>query len=227
MRIILLGAPGAGKGTQANYIKEHFGIPQISTGDMLRNAVKAGTELGIMAKKIMESGGLVSDEIIINLVKERIAEPDCVNGFLFDGFPRTIPQADALKAAKVEIDYVVEIDVADTEIIKRMSGRRVHPASGRTYHIEFNPPKVDNQDDITGEPLIQREDDREETVRKRLQVYHDQTKPLIEYYSSWSTSREPAAPRYIKIAGIGDVEDIRHNIIQSLTNSTFKDSQNF
>ncbi|MCW5599175.1 MAG: adenylate kinase [Nitrosomonas sp.] len=227
MRIILLGAPGAGKGTQANYIKEHFGIPQISTGDMLRNAVKAGTELGIMAKKIMESGGLVSDEIIINLVKERIAEPDCVNGFLFDGFPRTIPQADALKAAKVEIDYVVEIDVADTEIIKRMSGRRVHPASGRTYHIAFNPPKVDNQDDITGEPLIQREDDREETVRKRLQVYHDQTKPLIEYYSSWSTSREPAAPRYIKIAGIGDVEDIRHNIIQSLTNSTFKDSQNF
>lgn len=223
----MLGAPGAGKGTQANYIKEHFGIPQISTGDMLRNAVKAGTELGIMAKKIMESGGLVSDEIIINLVKERIAEPDCVNGFLFDGFPRTIPQADALKAAKVEIDYVVEIDVADTEIIKRMSGRRVHPASGRTYHIAFNPPKVDNQDDITGEPLIQREDDREETVRKRLQVYHDQTKPLIEYYSSWSTSREPAAPRYIKIAGIGDVEDIRHNIIQSLTNSTFKDSQNF
>ncbi|PTQ91620.1 adenylate kinase [Nitrosomonas nitrosa] len=227
IRIILLGAPGAGKGTQANYIKEHFGIPQISTGDMLRNAVKAGTELGIMAKKIMESGGLVSDEIIINLVKERIAEPDCVNGFLFDGFPRTIPQADALKAAKVEIDYVVEIDVADTEIIKRMSGRRVHPASGRTYHIEFNPPKVDNQDDITGEPLIQREDDREETVRKRLQVYHDQTKPLIEYYSRWSTSGEPAAPRYIKIAGIGDVEDIRHNIIQSLTNSTFKDSQNF
>lgn len=214
----MLGAPGAGKGTQANYIKEHFGIPQISTGDMLRNAVKAGTELGIMAKKIMESGGLVSDDIIINLVKERIAEPDCANGFLFDGFPRTIPQAEALKAANVQIDYVVEIDVADTEIIKRMSGRRVHPASGRTYHIEFNPPKVDDKDDVTGEPLIQRDDDREETVRKRLQVYHEQTKPLVQYYSNWSTSGKPGAPRYIKITGIGDVEAIRRSIMISLTN---------
>lgn len=218
IRIILLGAPGAGKGTQANYIKEHFGIPQISTGDMLRNAVKAGTQLGIMAKKIMESGGLVSDDIIINLVKERIAEPDCANGFLFDGFPRTIPQADALKAADVQIDYVVEIDVADAEIIKRMSGRRVHPASGRTYHIEFNPPKVDSKDDVTGEPLIQRDDDQEETVRKRLQVYHDQTKPLIEYYSNWSATGAFNAPRYIKIAGTGDVEAIRRNIMTSLTN---------
>ncbi len=214
----MLGAPGAGKGTQANYIKEHFGIPQISTGDMLRNAVKAGTELGIMAKKIMESGGLVSDDIIINLVKERIAEPDCSKGFLFDGFPRTIPQADALKAANVQIDCVVEIDVADSEIIKRMSGRRIHPASGRTYHIEFNPSKVDGKDDVTGEPLIQRDDDREETVRKRLQVYHDQTRPLIQYYSHWSASGESGAPRYIKIAGMGDVEAIRHSIMASLTN---------
>lgn len=219
----MLGAPGAGKGTQANYIKEHFGIPQISTGDMLRNAVKAGTELGIMAKRIMESGGLVSDDIIINLVKERIAEPDCANGFLFDGFPRTIPQADALKAAKVQIDSVVEIDVADAEIIKRMSGRRVHPASGRTYHIEFNPPKVDDKDDVTGEPLIQRDDDREETVRKRLQVYHEQTKPLIEYYSNCPSNRsaggKSGAPRYIRIAGIGDVEAIRRSIIASLTHA--------
>lgn len=214
----MLGAPGAGKGTQANYIKEHFGIPQISTGDMLRNAVKAGTELGIMAKKIMESGGLVPDDIIINLVKERIAEPDCANGFLFDGFPRTIPQAEALKTANIQIDYVVEIDVVDTEIIKRMSGRRVHSASGRTYHIEFNPPKVDGKDDVTGEPLIQRDDDREETVRKRLQVYHDQTKPLIQYYSDWSASGKSGAPHYIKIAGIGDVEAIRHSILTSLTN---------
>lgn len=214
----MLGAPGAGKGTQANYIKEHFGIPQISTGDMLRNAVKAGTELGIMAKKIMESGGLVPDDIIINLVKERIAEPDCANGFLFDGFPRTIPQAEALKTANIQIDYVVEIDVVDTEIIKRMSGRRVHPASGRTYHIEFNPPKVDGKDDVTGEPLIQRDDDQEETVRKRLQVYHDQTKPLIQYYSDWSASGKPGAPDYIKIAGMGDVEAIRHSILTSLTN---------
>lgn len=214
----MLGAPGAGKGTQANHIKEHFGIPQISTGDMLRNAVKAGTELGIMAKKIMESGGLVSDDIIINLVRERIAEPDCANGFLFDGFPRTIPQADALKAANVQIDYVVEIDVPDSEIIKRMSGRRVHPASGRTYHIEFNPPKVAGKDDVTGEALIQRDDDQEETVRKRLQVYHDQTRPLIQYYRNWSASGTSNAPRYIKIAGIGDVDAIRHSIMTALTN---------
>jgi len=216
IRVILLGGPGAGKGTQANYIKEHFGVPQISTGDMLRSAVKAGTELGVMAKKIMDSGGLVSDDIIINLVKERIAQPDCANGFLFDGFPRTIPQADAMKAAGVPIDFVVEIDVADAEIVKRMSGRRVHPASGRTYHIDFNPPKIHGQDDITGESLIQRDDDKEETVRKRLEVYHEQTEPLIGYYSKWSTDGGKNAPRYIKIAGIGTVEEIRDLIFAAL-----------
>ncbi|SFK81377.1 Adenylate kinase [Nitrosomonas aestuarii] len=216
IRVILLGGPGAGKGTQANYIKEHFGIPQISTGDMLRNAVKEGTELGMLAKKIMDSGGLVSDEIIINLVKERIAQPDCAQGFLFDGFPRTIPQADAMKAADVQIDYVVEIDVADDEIIRRMSGRRVHPASGRTYHIEFNPPKVDNLDDETGELLIQRDDDREETVKKRLAVYHEQTEPLISYYSNWSEEGTNSAPRYIKVAGVGNVEEIRDRILTAL-----------
>ena len=212
----MLGGPGAGKGTQANYIKEYFGIPQISTGDMLRNAVKAGTELGIMAKKIMDTGGLVSDEIIINLVKERIAQPDCTGGFLFDGFPRTIPQADAMKAAGVPIDFVVEIDVADAEIVKRMSGRRVHPASGRTYHVDFNPPKVNGQDDVTGEPLIQRDDDKEETVRKRLEVYHEQTEPLVDYYSKWSVNGGKDAPRYIKIAGVGTVEEIRDQIFTSL-----------
>jgi adenylate kinase len=216
IRVILLGGPGAGKGTQANYIKEHFGIPQISTGDMLRSAVKAGTELGVMAKKIMDAGGLVSDEIIINLVKERIAQPDCTNGFLFDGFPRTIPQADAMKAAGVPIDFVVEIDVADAEIVKRMSGRRVHTASGRTYHIDFNPPKVDGKDDVTGEPLIQRDDDQEETVRKRLEVYHEQTEPLIDYYSKWSVSGGNDAPRYTKIAGVGTVEEIRDQIFAAL-----------
>lgn len=183
---------------------------------MLRNAVKAGTELGMMAKKIMEAGGLVSDDIIINLVKERIAEPDCANGFLFDGFPRTIPQADAMKAAGVRIDRVVEIDVADDEIIHRMSGRRVHPASGRTYHVIFNPPKVENFDDITGEPLIQRDDDKEETVRKRLAVYHEQTEPLIAYYSSWSEEGTVDAPRYIKVAGVGNVEEIRDRILAAL-----------
>jgi adenylate kinase len=212
----LLGGPGAGKGTQANYIKEHFGIPQISTGDMLRNAVKAGTELGVMAKKIMDAGGLVSDEIIINLVKERITQPDCAGGFLFDGFPRTIPQADAMKAAGVPIDFVVEIDVADAEIVKRMSGRRVHPASGRTYHVDFNPPKVSGRDDVTGEPLIQRDDDKEETVRKRLEVYHEQTEPLVDYYSKWSINGSRDAPRYIKIAGVGTVEEIRDQIFTSL-----------
>jgi len=212
----LLGGPGAGKGTQANYIKEHFGVPQISTGDMLRSAVKAGTELGIMAKKIMDSGGLVSDDIIINLVKERIAQPDCANGFLFDGFPRTIPQAEAMKTAGVPIDFVVEIDVDDAEIIKRMSGRRVHPASGRTYHVDFNPPKSTGRDDVTGEPLIQRDDDKEETVKKRLEVYHEQTEPLVAYYSQWSTHGEKEAPRYIKIAGIGTVEEIRDQIIAAL-----------
>ena len=216
MRIILLGGPGAGKGTQANYIKDKYNIPQISTGDMLRAAVKAGTPLGIEAKKVMDAGGLVSDEIILGLVKERIAEPDCSNGFLFDGFPRTIPQADALKERGVEVDAVVEIDVDDNEIVKRMGGRRVHLASGRTYHVIYNPPKVEGKDDETGEDLIQRDDDQEETVRKRLDVYHEQTEPLIEYYSSWANSGEAGAPRYIKIQGVGSVEDIRDSIFAGL-----------
>lgn len=218
IRIILLGGPGAGKGTQANFIKEHFNIPQISTGDMLRNAVKAGTELGMMAKKIMDSGGLVPDDIIINLVKERISQPDCEKGFLLDGFPRTIPQADAMKQAGIRIDCVIEIDVDDEEIIKRMSGRRVHPASGRVYHVEYNPPKVAGKDDVTGEDLIQRDDDKEETVRKRLQVYHEQTEPLIAYYSKWSASGDNNAPCYKKIAGIGTVEEIRDRIFAALKN---------
>lgn len=216
IRVILLGGPGAGKGTQANYIKEHFGIPQISTGDMLRNAVKAGTELGKMAKEIMDSGGLVSDDIIINLVKERIAEQDCARGFLFDGFPRTIPQADAMKTAGVQIDYVVEIDVDDNVIIQRMSGRRIHPASGRTYHIDFNPPKVEGIDDVTGEPLIQRDDDKVETVKKRLAVYHEQTEPLIDYYSRCASGHAGSAPRYIKINGVGTVEAIRDQILSAI-----------
>ena len=218
MRIILLGGPGAGKGTQANYIKERYNIPQISTGDMLRAHVKAGTELGIAAKKIMDEGGLVSDDIIMGMVKERIAEDDCKNGYLFDGFPRTIPQAEALKEAGVPIDAVVEIDVPDEEIIKRMSGRRVHVASGRTYHVVFNPPKVEGKDDETGEDLIQRDDDQEETVKKRLDVYHEQTEPLIAYYSEWANSGEANAPKYHKIAGIGSVEDIRDAIFDSLDN---------
>src|SRR5512135_3229604 len=200
MKLILLGAPGAGKGTQANYIKEKFGIPQISTGDMLRAAVKAGTPLGVAAKKIMDAGGLVSDDIIINLVKERIKEADCANGFLFDGFPRTIPQAQAMKDAGIPIDYVVEIDVDDGEIVKRMSGRRVHLASGRTYHVVFNPPKVAGRDDVTGEDLVQRDDDQEETVKKRLAVYHDQTKPLVDYYSGWAATGDAHAPKCVKIA---------------------------
>ncbi|ARO87342.1 adenylate kinase [Nitrosospira lacus] len=216
MIIILLGGPGAGKGTQANYIKERFGIPQISTGDMLRAAVKAGTMLGTMAKKIMDAGGLVSDDIIINLVKERIAQPDCKKGFLFDGFPRTIPQADSMKAAGVPINYVIEIDVSDEEIIRRLSGRRMHPASGRIYHVIFNPPRTDNKDDVTGELLIQRDDDKEETVRRRLEIYHSQTKPLVEYYSRWSANGGTGAPRYIKIAGVGSVESIRDTIFASL-----------
>lgn len=216
MRLILLGGPGAGKGTQAKYITEKYQIPQISTGDMLRAAVKAGTPLGIEAKKIMDAGGLVSDDIIIGLVKDRIAQPDCAKGFLFDGFPRTIPQADAMKAAGVNLDYVVEIAVDDEEIIKRMSGRRVHLASGRTYHVIFNPPKVEGKDDDTGEDLIQRDDDKEETVRKRLQVYHDQTEPLINYYSSWAASGDSNAPKYIRIDGIGTVEQIRDNIFAAL-----------
>jgi len=216
MRVILLGGPGAGKGTQANYIKEKYGIPQVSTGDMLRAHVKAGTELGQAAKKIMDQGGLVSDDIIIGMVKERIQEDDCSNGFLFDGFPRTIPQAEALKSAGIQVDAVVEIDVPDQEIINRMSGRRVHLGSGRTYHVIFNPPKQEGKDDVTGEPLIQRDDDKEETVRARLKVYHDQTEPLIEYYTNYATSGEPGAPRYHKIAGVGSVEQIRDAIFAAL-----------
>jgi adenylate kinase len=216
MRVILLGGPGAGKGTQAGLIKEHFKIPQISTGDMLRAHVKSGTELGKAAKKIMDEGGLVSDDIIMGMVKARIAEDDCKNGFLFDGFPRTLAQADALKDAEVFVDAVVEIDVPDEEIIKRMSGRRVHLASGRTYHVQFNPPKGPGKDDVTGEPLIQRDDDKEETVKARLKVYHDQTEPLIAYYSKWAEASGPNAPRYIRVDGIGSVDEIRNKIISGL-----------
>ncbi len=216
MRLILLGGPGAGKGTQAKFITDHFEIPQISTGDMLRAAVKAGTELGRKAKEVMDTGGLVSDDIIIGLVKERIAEPDCVNGFLFDGFPRTIPQAEALRDSGVVLQYVVEIAVDDEEIIRRMSGRRVHPASGRSYHVEFNPPQRAGRDDVTGEPLVQRDDDKEETVRKRLQVYHAQTKPLVKYYSNWEKSGEAAAPKYLRVDGIGSVDEVRDRIFAAL-----------
>ena len=216
MRMILLGAPGAGKGTQANLIKEKFNIPQISTGDMLRAAVKAGTPLGVAAKKVMDAGKLVSDDIIINLVKERIKEQDCVNGFLFDGFPRTLPQAQAMKDAGIAIDFVVEIEVPDSDIIQRMDGRRVHPASGRTYHITFNPPKVVGKDDITGEDLVQRPDDHADTVTKRLEVYHDQTKPLVEYYAAWEKSGDQHAPRCINIPGIGSVDSIRDRILTAL-----------
>ena len=216
MRVILLGGPGAGKGTQANYIKEQYSIPQISTGDMLRAHVKAGTELGQAAKNIMDQGGLVSDDIIMGMVKERIQEDDCKNGFLFDGFPRTIPQADALKSAGIQVDAVVEIDVPDQEIINRMSGRRVHLASGRTYHVVFNPPKQEGKDDVTGEPLIQRDDDKEETVRARLKVYHDQTEPLVDYYTKYAASGEPDAPKYHKIPGVGSVDQIRDAIFAAL-----------
>jgi adenylate kinase len=216
MRLILLGAPGAGKGTQASYIKERFNIPQISTGDMLRAAVKEGTPLGIAAKKVMDAGGLVSDDIIIGLVKDRLKQPDCANGYLFDGFPRTIPQADAMKDAGVVIDYVLEIDVPDEAIIERMSGRRVHPASGRTYPVKYNPPKVAGTDDATGEELIQRDDDREDTVKKRLAVYHDQTKQLVGYYNSWAESGTPGAPKYRKISGVGAVEEIRDRAFAAL-----------
>jgi adenylate kinase len=216
MRLILLGAPGAGKGTQAAFICQKFGIPQISTGDMLRAAVKAGTPLGLAAKKVMDSGGLVSDDIIIGLVKERIAQPDCANGFLFDGFPRTIPQADAMRAAGVKIDYVLEIDVPDEAIIERMSGRRSHVASGRTYHVKFNPPKVPGRDDVTGEELVQRDDDKEDTVRKRLAVYQSQTRPLVAYYSDWAATGDPAAPKYRKISGTGSVEEITARALAAL-----------
>ena len=216
MRVILLGGPGAGKGTQAGYIKEHFQIPQISTGDMLRAHVKAGTELGQAAKRIMDEGGLVSDDIIMGMVKARISEDDCANGFLFDGFPRTLAQADALKEAAVPIDAVVEIAVPDEEIIRRMAGRRVHQPSGRTYHVEFNPPKEAGKDDETGEPLIQRDDDKEATVRARLGVYHEQTEPLIAYYSAWAEKGGEGAPRYVRVDGIGEVTEIRDRILDAL-----------
>ena len=216
MRLILLGPPGAGKGTQATLICKKFGIPQISTGDMLRAAVKAGTPLGIEAKKVMDSGGLVSDDIIIGLVKERITQPDCANGFLFDGFPRTLPQADAMKAAGVNLDAVLEIDVPDSAIVERMSGRRSHVASGRTYHVKFNPPKVEGVDDVTGEPLIQRDDDKEETVAKRLSVYQAQTRPLVGYYSAWAAAGDASAPRYAKISGLGTVDEITARALAAL-----------
>jgi adenylate kinase len=217
MRLILLGPPGAGKGTQANFIRAKFGIPQISTGDMLRAARAAKTRLGIEAGKIMDAGQLVSDDIIIGLVEERLGHGDCTKGYLFDGFPRTIPQAEAMRAADVRIDYVLEIDVPDQEIITRMSGRRVHPASGRTYHVKFNPPRVEGQDDETGEPLVQRDDDREETVRKRLEVYRAQTRPLVDYYGSWAASGDAKAPRYRKISGTGAVDQIRNRAFAALS----------
>ncbi|MGV8893795.1 MAG: adenylate kinase [Burkholderiaceae bacterium] len=216
MRLILLGAPGAGKGTQATFIKEKYNIPQISTGDMLRAAVKAGTPLGMEAKKVMDAGGLVSDDIIIDLVKDRLKDADCANGYLFDGFPRTIPQADAMKDAGVAIDYVLEIDVPDEAIIDRMSGRRVHAASGRTYHVEYNPSKVEGRDDETGEALMQRDDDKEETVRKRLAVYHEQTELLVKYYGDWAQAGLPGAPKYRKIEGVGQVEEIRDQAFVAL-----------
>jgi adenylate kinase len=217
MRLILLGPPGAGKGTQATFIKERYGIPQISTGDMLRAAVKAGTPLGLAAKKVMDSGSLVSDDIIIGLVKDRLTKPDCVNGYLFDGFPRTIPQADAMKAAGVGLDYVLEIDVPEADIIERMSGRRVHAASGRTYHVRFNPPKAEGKDDETGEALMQRDDDREEVVRNRLAVYQSQTRPLVDYFTQWAQSGEPGAPEYRRISGLGSVEVIRDRVFAALS----------
>jgi adenylate kinase len=217
MRLILLGPPGAGKGTQSTFLTAHFAIPQISTGDMLRAAVKAGTPLGLAAKKVMDSGALVSDDIIIGLVKERLTQLDCAKGYLFDGFPRTIPQAEAMREAKVAIDFVLEIDVPADEIVLRMSGRRVHLASGRSYHVKFNPPKAEGRDDVTGEPLVQRDDDREETVKKRLEVYRAQTRPLVDFYGRWAASGEANAPRYRKISGLGSVEDIRSRAIRALT----------
>ena len=216
MKLILLGAPGAGKGTQATFLCQKYGIPQVSTGDMLRAAVKAGTPLGMAAKKVMDSGALVSDDIIIGLVKERIAQPDCANGFLFDGFPRTIAQADAMKTAGVKLDVVLEIDVPDAQIVERMSGRRAHLPSGRTYHIKFNPPKVAGIDDVTGEPLVQRADDSEETVKKRLEVYHSQTRPLVDYYKRWAARGEAAAPRYAQIDGTGSVDEITARALAAL-----------
>ncbi|TQV77500.1 adenylate kinase [Aliikangiella marina] len=217
MRIILLGAPGAGKGTQAQFIKDKYNIPQISTGDMLRAAVKAGTPLGLQAKAVMDAGKLVSDDIIIGLVKERVAESDCANGYLLDGFPRTIPQADAMKENNIDVDFVVEIDVADSEIIQRLSGRRVHPGSGRTYHIKYNPPKVEGKDDETGEDLVQRPDDSEATVKDRLAVYHEQTQPLVEYYSSWANQGGEGAPKYVTVDGVGSLDDIKNAILEGLS----------
>jgi adenylate kinase len=217
MKLILLGAPGAGKGTQAKFICEKYGIPQISTGDMLRAAIKAGTPLGLAAKQVMDSGNLVSDDIIIGLVKDRLTQDDCKAGYLFDGFPRTIPQAEAMKQAGVALDFVLEIDVADSEIVQRMSGRRVHLASGRTYHIQFNPPKVAGKDDVTGEGLIQRDDDQEETVKKRLEVYHAQTQPLVEYYSQWEATGDAKAPKCRKIAGVGGVDQIKQAAFAALS----------
>ncbi|MCS7101924.1 MAG: adenylate kinase [Burkholderiaceae bacterium] len=216
MRLILLGPPGAGKGTQAAFIAQRFAIPQISTGEMLRAAVRAGTPLGLAAKKVMDAGQLVSDEIIIDLVRERLRQPDCANGYLFDGFPRTLGQAEALKAAGIRIDFVLEIDVPDEAIVERMSGRRVHPASGRTYHVKFNPPRVPDRDDVTGEPLIQRDDDREDVVRKRLSVYHAQTRVLVEYYRQWAASGDPAAPQYRRVSGVGSVEEITERVFAAL-----------
>jgi len=216
MRLILIGPPGAGKGTQAAFIRDAYGIPQISTGDMLRTAIAAGTSLGLAAKRVMNGGALVSDDIMIGLVKDRLREPDCANGYLFDGFPRTIPQADAMKDAAVALDYVIEIDVPDAAIIERMSGRRVHVASGRTYHVIFNPPKVTGRDDITGEPLIQREDDHEETVMNRLVIYHGQTEPLTTYYAQWEASGDTRAPRYRKVNGLGTVEGVRDACMAAL-----------
>ncbi len=216
MRLILIGPPGAGKGTQANFITEAYGIPQISTGDMLRAAIKAGTPLGLAAKKVMDSGSLVSDDIIVGLVRERLGAPDCANGYLFDGFPRTIPQADAMKGANVALDYVLEIDVPDRAIVERMGGRRVHVASGRTYHVKFNPPRVADRDDLTGEALLQRDDDREETVKKRLLVYHAQTRPLLDYYTRWAASGDPRAPKYRRVDGMGSVDAIRDACLAAL-----------
>ncbi len=216
MRLILLGPPGAGKGTQASFIRERFRIPQISTGDMLRAAVKAGTPLGIAAKKVMDAGQLVSDDIIIGLVKERLRDHDCGNGCLFDGFPRTVPQAEAMRHSGVDLDFVLEIDVDEDEIIQRMSGRRVHPGSGRVYHVKFNPPKVPGKDDVTGEPLIQRDDDKEETVRRRLQVYRQQTRPLVDYYAKWAAQGDARAPKYRKISGMGSVAEIRDRVFAAL-----------
>jgi len=216
MKLMLLGPPGAGKGTQAEFIRRRFGIPQIATGEMLRAAAKAGTPLGLAAKKVMESGNLVSDDIIVGLVKERLGEPDCRKGCLFDGFPRTIPQAEAMRTAGIDLDYVVEIEVGEDDLLERLSGRRVHPASGRNYHVKFNPPKVPGKDDLTGEPLVQREDDREETVKNRIEVYKRQTRPLVDYYSSWAAQGDPRAPRYAKIPGVGPVEQIRDRIFAAL-----------